>query len=181
MLKQLFLWQITEKLLCREKTYRHETMINKFRESKLRVNLMYSILHFSHSVMASSLQPYVLQHARFPCPLSLGVCSNSCPLSRWCHPTISSSIILFSSCLQSFLASGLFQWFGCIRWPKYSSFSSNEYLGLISFRSDWFDLLESPRDSQEYSLIPQFKSINSLVLSLLYDPTHICTWLMEKP
>ena len=60
----------------------------------------------------------------------------------------------------------------CIMWPKYWSFSfspSNEYSELISFRIDWFDL--SPRDSQESSPKPQFKSINSLVLSLLYGPT----------
>ena len=64
----------------------------------------------------------------------------------------------------------------CIRWPKYWSFSfnispSNEYSGLISFRMDWLDLLCSPRDSQESSPTPQFKSINSLVLSFLYSPT----------
>ena len=61
-----------------------------------------------------------------------------------------------------------------IMWPKYWSFSfslSNEYSGLISFRIDWFDLLCSPRDSQESSPTPQFKSISSLVLSFLYSPT----------
>ena len=74
-------------------------------------------------------------------------CSNSCSLSRWCHPTISSSVIPFSSCLQPFPASGSFLWVTlCIRWPKYWNFSfsispSNEYLGLISFRIDWYDLL----------------------------------------
>ena len=66
----------------------------------------------------------------------------------------------------------------CIRWPKYWSFSfsispSNEYSGLISFRMDWLDLL--PRDSQESSPTPLFKSINSLVLSLLYGPTLTST------
>ena len=146
---------------------------------------MLSILHFSHSVMSSSLQPHVLQHARFLCPLSPGACSNSCPSSRWWHPAISSSVIFFSSCLQS-LNIRVFSNESAlrIRWPKYWSFSispSNEYLGLISFRSDWFDLLESPRDSQESSLVPQLKSINSFVLSLLYDPAHICTWLLGKP
>ena len=64
----------------------------------------------------------------------------------------------------------------CIRWPKYWSFSftispSNEYSGLISFRIDWFYLLPSPRDSQESSPTPQFKSTNSLALSFLYGPT----------
>ena len=65
---------------------------------------------FSHSVMSNSLRPYGLQHPRLPCPSPTpGICSNSCPLSRWCHPNISSSVIPFSSCLQSFPASGSFQ------------------------------------------------------------------------
>ena len=65
---------------------------------------------FSHSVMSNSLWPHESQHARPPCPLPTprGY-SNSCPLSRWCHPTISSSVVPFSSCLQSFPASGSFQ------------------------------------------------------------------------
>ena len=59
--------------------------------------------------MSDSLQAHGLQHAKVPCPsLSPRVCSNSCPLTRWCHPTISSSVIPFSSCLQSFPASGSF-------------------------------------------------------------------------
>jgi len=64
---------------------------------------------FSCSVMSNSLRPHGLQHARPPCPSpTTGACSNSCPLSQWCHPTIASSIIPFSSCLQSFPASGSF-------------------------------------------------------------------------
>ena len=67
------------------------------------------LLLFSRSVMFSSLWHHGLQHARLPCPSpSPGVCSNSCPLRRWCHPTISSSVVPFSSCLQSFPASGSF-------------------------------------------------------------------------
>ena len=98
----------------------------------------------------------------------------SCPLSWWCHPTILSSVTPFS-CVQSFLASGSFftESVLCTRWPKYWSFSispSNEYLGLISFWIDWFDL-SCPRDSEESSPAPQFESVSSLVLSLLYDPT----------
>ena len=108
----------------------------------------YSV-QFSHSVMYNSLQPHGLQHARLPCPSPTpGACSNSCPLSRWGHPTISFSLILFFSSLQSFPASGSFSSESVlrIRWPNYWSFSfspspSNEYLGLISFRIDWFDLL----------------------------------------
>ena len=64
---------------------------------------------FSHSVMPDSLWSHGLQHARLPCPsLTPGACSNSCPSSQWCHPTISSSVIPFSSCLQYFPASGSF-------------------------------------------------------------------------
>ena len=67
-------------------------------------------VQFSHSVVSSSLRPHGLQHARPPCPLPTPrAYSNSCPLSQWCHPTISSSVVPFSSCLQSFPASGSFQ------------------------------------------------------------------------
>ena len=97
--------------------------------------------------MSHSLWPCGLQHARLLCPsLSSGVCSNSCSLSRWCHPIISSSVAPFSSCPQSFPASVFSDELAlCIRWPKYSSFSftispSNEYLGLFFFRINCFDL-----------------------------------------
>ena len=73
-----------------------------------------SLFLFSCSVMSNSLQPHGLQHARLPCPSpSPGACLNSCPLSQWCHPTILSSVVLFSSCLLSFTASGSFplSWF----------------------------------------------------------------------
>ena len=67
------------------------------------------ILLFGHSVVSDSLRPHGLQHARPPCPSPTpGACSDSCPSSRWCHPTISSSVVPFSSCLQSFPASGSF-------------------------------------------------------------------------
>ena len=66
-----------------------------------------ALLSFSRSVVSASLWPHGLQHTSLPCPSpSSGACSNSCPLSQWCSPTISSSIIPFSSCLQSFPASG---------------------------------------------------------------------------
>ena len=75
--------------------------------SKLCKWLVLTLLLFSHSVMSNSLQPHGLQHTRLPCPSpSPGACSNSCPLNRWCQPTISSSVVPFSSCLQSFPASG---------------------------------------------------------------------------
>ena len=70
----------------------------------------FSSVQFSHSVVSDSLRPHGLQHARPPCPSPTpGVYSNSCPLSQWCHLTISSSVIPFSSRLQSFLASESFQ------------------------------------------------------------------------
>ena len=84
----------------------------------------------------------------FPVFHYLPVCSDSSPLSQWCHQTISSSVVPFSSCPQSFLAIRVFSnaLALCIRWPKYWSFGfsntpSNKYLGLISLRIDWFDLL----------------------------------------
>ena len=67
-------------------------------------------VQYSHSVVSDSLQPHEPQHARHPCPSPIpGAHPNPCPLSRWCHPTISSSVVPFSSCSQSFPASGSFQ------------------------------------------------------------------------
>ena len=137
-----------------------------------------NVLLFSCSVVSDSLRPHGLQHARLLCPSpSPRVCWNSCPLSRWCHPTISSSVSPFFSCLLSFPESGSFSSESalCIRWPKYWSFSfsislSNGYSGLISFRIDWFDLVVQG-DYQESSPTPQFETISSLMLSLLYGPT----------
>ena len=72
-------------------------------------NGIFSSVQFSHSVVSDSLRPHGLQHTRLPCPsLSPGVCSKSCPLHSWCHPNISSSVTPFSSCPQSFPASGSF-------------------------------------------------------------------------
>ena len=106
-----------------------------------------NVLLFSHSVLSDSLWPHGLWHSRLPCPPpSAEACSNSCPLSQWCHPTISSSVVLFSSCLHSspasgsFLMSQLFELGGQSYW-NFSISTSNEFSGLISFRIDWFDLL----------------------------------------
>ena len=112
-------------------------------------NYSVTSLLFSHSVMSNFLWPHGLQHARLLCPSpSPRACSNSCPLNQWCHPTISSSIALFSFCLHYFPASGFFSNELAVHntWPKYwsSSFSfvpAKEYSGLISFKIDWFDLL----------------------------------------
>ena len=98
--------------------------------------------------MSDTLRPHGLQHARPPClSPTPGVYSNSCPLSRWCHLTISFSVVPFSSHLQSFPASGSFQvsQFFASGGQSIGSFSfnispSNEYSGLIFFRMDWLDL-----------------------------------------
>ena len=143
--------------------------------SSLTLPFGISLVQISCSVMSHSLWPDGLQHTRTPCPLPTpGDCSDSCPLSGWYHPIISSSTVLFSSCPQSFPASGAcpVSQILCIRWPKYWSFSispSNEYSGLISFQIDWFDL--AVQGTQESSPTPQFKSINSSVLSFLYGST----------
>ena len=109
-----------------------------------------SILVVQSSVISDCLWPHGLQHRRLPCPSpSHGACSNSWPLSWWCHPTISSSVIHFSSSLLFYPASGSFQmnWlFRSVLEPKYWSFSfsigpSNEDSGPISFRTDWLDFL----------------------------------------
>ena len=71
---------------------------------------LYKVVQFSRSVLSDSLQPHELQHARPPCPSPTRVVHpNACPLSWWCHPTISSSVVPFSSCPQSLPASGSFQ------------------------------------------------------------------------
>ena len=93
--------------------------------------------------MSDSLWPHGLQHARPPCPSStLRACSNSCPSSQWCHPTISSSVIPFS-CLQSSPASESFQMsqFFASSGQSIGASASSEYSRLTSFRMDWFDLL----------------------------------------
>ena len=134
------------------------------------------LLLFSCSVMSSSFQPHELQHVRLFCPSpSPGACSNFMSIESvipsnhliLCHPplllpSVFPSIRIFSN--ESAL---------CIRWPKYWSFSispSNEYSGLISFRISWLDLL-AVQGTLKSSPAPQFKSINSSALSLLYGPT----------
>ena len=128
--------------------------------------------------MSESLQSHELQHPRLPWPsLSPSVCSNSCPLSQWCYPTILSSVIPFSFCPQSFLQSGFFSNESALHiiCPKYWSLSFsispfNEYSEFIFFRIDRFDLL-ALQWTLKSLLQPQFKSINSLVLSFLYGLT----------
>ena len=112
----------------------------------------FSISQFSLSVMSDSLWPHGLQHTRPPCPSTTpGVYSNSCPLSQWGRPTISASVVPFSSHLQSFQASGSFQLsqffasgdqsIGVSASTSVLPIISPDYWGLISFRMDWLDLL----------------------------------------
>ena len=141
---------------------------------------MLQLVQFSHTVVCESLQPNGLQDTRLPCPPSTpGACSNSCPLSRCCHPTTSSSVVSFSSHPQSFPGSGSFQM---------SQFftSGGQSIGVLASASvlpmniqDWFPLgwtgwisLQS-KGLSRVSPTPQFKSINSSALSFLYSPTRI--------
>ena len=111
--------------------------------------VQFSSVQFSRPVVSDSLQPHESQHARPPCPSPTpGVHPNPCPLSRWCHPTISSSVVPLSSCLQFFPSIRTFSNESalCIRWPKYWTFSfnispSSEHPRLISFRMDCLELL----------------------------------------
>ena len=113
--------------------------------------------------MSSSLRPHGPQHSRPPCPsLSPGVCSDSCPLSQWCCLTISSSVSLFSFCYSLSQHQDSLQLVGASHQvAKYWSFSfnispSNDYSGLISLRTDWFDLLADQGTLKESSPAPQF-------------------------
>ena len=96
-------------------------------------------VQFSRSVMSNFLWPHGLQHARLPCPTPRA-CSNSCPSHPWCHPTISSSVIPFSSCLQSFPASGSFpmSWFFALGGQRIGALASASVLSMNIH--DWFPL-----------------------------------------
>ena len=145
-------------------------------------------VQFNHSVVSSSLRPHRLQHARLPCPSpTLRACSNSCPLCQWCHPTILSSVIPFSSCLQSFPAS--------VSFPMSQFFASGgQRIGVSASASilpmsiqDWFPLgltglisLQSKELSRVFSnTIVQKHQFFGIQLSL-WSNSHIHTWLLEK-
>ena len=147
------------------------------------------LVQFSHSVVSYSLQPHELQHARPPCPSPTPrVHSNPCPLSQWCHPTISSSVIPFSSHLQSFQESGSFQM---------SQFfaSGGQSIGVSASTSilpmniqDWFTLgwtgwisLLSKGLSRVFSntTVQKHQFFGAQLSS--QSISHIHTWLLEKP
>ena len=132
----------------------------------------------SNSVVSDSLWPHGLQHARPPCPSPTPrVYPNSHPSSQWCHPTISTSVIPFFSCLQSFPASGSFLMSQLFTLGGQSTGTSASVSVLPMNIQGWF-LLEltgeislQSKGLTESTPAKQFKSINSSALSLLYGPT----------
>ena len=149
----------------------------------------FSSVQLSRSIMFNSLRPHGLQHARLPCPSPTPrACSNSCPLSPWCHATISSSVVPFSSCLQSFPASGSFlisQFFA----------SGGQSIGALASASvlpmniqGWFPLgltsfisLQSKGLSRVFSNTTVQKHPFFGTQLSLWSNSHIHTWLLEKP
>ena len=137
-----------------------------------------SFSQFSHSVVSNSLQSHELQHTMLPCSSPTPrACSNSCPSSRWHHPTISSSVVPFSSCLQSFPTSGSFQM---------SQFfaSGGQTIGISDSASvlpmniqDWFPLGNGVAKS--WTRLSNFT--HPLTQLSLWSSSHIYTWLLEKP
>ena len=144
---------------------------------------------FSCSVMSNSMRPHGLQHTRPPCPLPTpGVYSNSCPLSQWCHPTISSSVIPFSSRLQSFPASGSFQMsqfftsggqsigvsaLASVIGMNTQDRSPLEWTGWISLQYKGFSRVFSNTTGQKHQFFGAQLSSQS--------NSHIHTWPQEKP
>ena len=132
--------------------------------------------------MSDSLQPHEPQHARPPCPLPTpGVHPNPCPLSQWCHPAISSSVIPFS-CLQSFPASGSFQ-MSRLFISGGQSIRVSALTSILPMNTqDWSPLGWtvgspcSPRDSQESSPIPQFKRCRNLYYFSSLFHTCMCAY-----
>ena len=139
---------------------------------------MEKLYQFSCSVLSVCIWPHGLQNDRLPCPLPTpGTYTNSCPLSWWCHPTISSFVVPFSSHLQSFQHQGLFKRVSSSHQvAKVLEFQFQHQFFHGIFRTDFlWDVLVgspcSPRDSQDSSPTLQFKSINSSALTFLYSPT----------
>ena len=144
------------------------------------------LLFFSHSVMSNSLRPHRQQHTRLPCPSPPpGACSNLCPLSWWCHLTILSSVVPFSSCLQSFQASGSF-----LMSQLFTSGGLNIGASasvLLMYIQDWFPLGWTGWISlQSKGLLRVFSNTTvqkhqffGTQLSLLSN-SHIHTWWLEK-
>ena len=145
------------------------------------------IIQFSYSVMSDSVQPYELQHARPPCPSpTLGVHPNSCVLSWWCHPAISSSVIPFSSCPQSLPASGSFPMSQFFAWGGQSIGVSASVLPMnTQERSplEWtrWIYLQSKGLSRIFSstTVQKHQFFGAQLSS--QSNSHIHTWPLEKP
>ena len=134
-------------------------------------------VQFSHSVVSNSSRPQETQHAKPPCPSPTARIHSNSSLSQWCHPTISSSVVPFSSCLPSFPTSGSSQMSHFFASGGQSIAVSASKSVLPMNTQDWYCLgcigwisLQS-KDSQESSPTPWFKSISSLALSFLHSPT----------
>ena len=167
-----------------------ETLSNSFYEASISlIPKPDSSVQFSHALVSSSLQPYGLQHTKLPCPSPTpGACSDSHPSSWWCHPTISSSIISFSSCLQSFPTSGSF-----LRSQSFTS--GGQSIGVLASASvlpmniqNWFLLrltglisLQSKGFSRVFSNTTVQKHKFFGIHLSLYSNYHIHTWLLAKP
>ena len=148
----------------------------------------YGSVQFSCSVVSDSLQPQEPQHARPPCPSPTpGVYPNPCPLSWWCYPTISSSIVLFS-CPQSFPASGSFPMSQLLASGDQSIGVSASTSILPMNTQDWSPLgltgwisLQSKGLSRVFSSTTVRKHQFFGAQISLWSHSHICTWLLEKP
>ena len=146
------------------------------------------LLLFSHSVLSNFLQPHGLQHIRLLCPSpSSRACSNSCALSRWCHPTILSSAVPFSSCLLSFPASTSFPMSWLLTSGGRSIGASASASVLLMNIQDWFPLgwtgwisLQSKGLSRGFFNITVQKYQFFSTHPSLWSNSHIHTWLLEK-
>ena len=170
---QLLIWH----LVIIKILYKHINHIYNFYDYGNCIIIWFSSVQFGRSVMSDSLRPHESQRARPLCPSPTpGVHSDSHPSSPWCHPAISSTVVPFSSCPQSLPASESFPVSQLFAWGGQSTGAS----ALASFppkKSQGWSLQNglvgspcSPRDSQESSPTPQFKSINSSALSFLHSP-----------
>ena len=144
------------------------------------------LLFFSCSVVSDSLRPHGLQHARLPCPSPTPrACSNSCSSSRWCHPTISSSAVPFSSCLQSFPASGSFSMSWLFASGGQSIRASTSASVLPMNIQDWFPLgwtgLISLQSKTLSKVFPNTTVQKHQFFNTQPSLSLIHTWLLEKP
>ena len=151
------------------------------------INLSKMLIQFSHSVVSDSLWPHGLQHTRLSCPSPTPrACSNSCPLSEWCHPTISSSVVPFSSCLQTLLASGSFQMNQFFTSGGQSIGISVSVLPMniqawFPFGSTGLISLLSKGLSRVFSSTTVWKHQFFSAQPSLWSNSHIHTWPLEKP